>query len=306
MGSAAAPRARRRGWLAGSGAVMPLTPLQAEVLSLLAAHRSPSSHIAGATGLLMSPRAPRRSHDVDLFHDAEEEVARAFAADRTTLERHGIRVTVILSQPGFIRAEVRGRAEEILRMDWAHDSRWRFLPPVCVQDAGYVLHPVDLAVNKALALAGREEPRDFVDLLYLLERVLPLGALVWASVGKDPGLNPAMLLDLLARKGRIEQHAIDRLDLAYPFAMKEAGKRYRAALQAARAWIATRDPDEVGCLYQRPDRPLFFAPNPGDDYRIHHGAPGGVLPTLTNNTPFFADPAARAELESFFDRPIGE
>jgi hypothetical protein len=285
---------------------MPLTPLQTEVLSLLAAQRSPTSHIAGATGLLMSPRAPRRSHDVDLFHDAEEEVARVFAADRTTLEAHGIRVAVILSQPGFIRAEVRHRAGEILRMDWAHDSRWRFLPPVRVQNAGYVLHPVDLAVNKALALAGRDEPRDFVDLLYLLECVLPLGALVWASVGKDPGLNPIMLLDLLARKGRIEQREIDRLDLAHPFAMKDAGARYRAALQEARVWITTRDPEEAGCLYQRPDRPIFFAPNPGDNYRIHRGAPGGVLPTLTDNTPFFADPVARAELETFFDRPLRE
>lgn len=292
--------------MAGSEAAMPLTPLQAEVLALLATHRSPASHIAGATGLLMSPCAPRRSHDVDLFHDAEEEVARAFAADRSALEENGIRVSVLLSQPGFIRAEVRRAEGEILRMDWAHDSRWRFLPPVHVQDAGYVLHPVDLAVNKALALAGRDEPRDFVDLLYLLDRVLPLGALAWAAVGKDPGLNPAMLLDLLARKGRIEQREIDRLDLAQPFSMKDAGIRYRTALDSARAWIATRDPDEAGCLYQRPDRPLFFAPNAGDPYRIHRGAPGGILPLLADHTPFYADPAARADLESFFDRPLME
>jgi hypothetical protein len=32
------------------------------------------------------------------------------------------------------------------------------------------LHPIDLAVNKLLALAGRDEARDFLDILSLLSR----------------------------------------------------------------------------------------------------------------------------------------
>ena len=283
---------------------MPLTPLQNEVLSLLADHRNPSSHLAGATGMLMSPKTPRRSHDIDLFHDAEEDVARAFSVDRAALESAGIRVSVVLSQPGFIRAEVGRTRGEILRMDWAHDSRWRFLPPVRVQNAGFVLHPVDLAVNKVLALAGRDEARDFVDVLYLVDHVLPLGALVWAACGKDPGLNPVMLLDLLARKGRVEQREIDRLDLARPLPIGEAATRYRKALDDARAWVTTRDPTEAGCLYRRPDSALFFAPHQGESYQLQRGAPGGVLPTLADGHSLLKDPEARAVLESFFDRPV--
>jgi hypothetical protein len=47
------------------------------------------------------------------------------------------------------------------------------------------LHPIDLAVNKVLALAGRDEPRDLLDTLYQHREVLCLGALCWAACGKD-------------------------------------------------------------------------------------------------------------------------
>lgn len=284
---------------------MPLTPLQVEILALLAPHRTPSSHLAGASGLLMSSTSPRRSQDLDLFHDAEQEVARAFAADRELLEARGFRVAVTLSQPGFIRAEVgRPGIDGTVRVDWAHDSRWRFLPPVGVAGVGYVLHPVDLAVNKVLALAGRDEPRDFVDILYIIDRVLPMGALAWAAAGKDPGLNPAMLLDLLARKGRIQQHDLDRLDLARPLPAGEASAAFRAALKEGRDWMAGRPPEEAGCLYRRPDGPRFFAPSPGEACVVHRGAPGGVMPVMADGRALTADPAARAELETFFERPL--
>jgi hypothetical protein len=46
---------------------------------------------------------------------------------------------------------------------------------------GLLLHPIDLAVNKVLALAGRDEPRDFVDILFVHKTVLQLGGLNWAA-----------------------------------------------------------------------------------------------------------------------------
>ena len=82
------------------------------------------------------------------------------------------------------------RGQQATRIDWAHDSAWRFVPPVRDAAGGYVLHRVDLAINKVVALAGRDEPRDFVDFLHVNEAVLPLGAVVWAAAGKDPGFTP--------------------------------------------------------------------------------------------------------------------
>ena len=49
---------------------------------------------------------------------------------------------------------------------------------------GYLLHPVDLATNKVMAATGRREPRDLVDWVTVHDRILPLGAVVWAAVGK--------------------------------------------------------------------------------------------------------------------------
>jgi len=179
---------------------MPLTEAQRVILGLLAENRSEESHLAGAAGIHMAGGSPRRSVGFDLFHDREQAVAEAFEMDRRVLEGRGIDLRIELSQPGFIRVMVTAPGHDALRVDWAHDSIWRFLPPVKIKGAGYVLHPVDLAVNKVLALAGRDEPRDFVDVVYLHRRVLPLGALCWAACGKDRGLNPVMLLDLLSRK----------------------------------------------------------------------------------------------------------
>ena len=43
---------------------------------------------------------------------------------------------------------------------------------------GYVLHPVDLAMNKVMAATGRREVRDLVDLVMIHHSILPLGAVI--------------------------------------------------------------------------------------------------------------------------------
>ena len=81
---------------------MPLTPFQASALRLIATNRSPDSHLAGASAILAAPASPRFSGDIDLFHDSEEAVARAYGMDAKILEANGYRVRTLLSQPGFI------------------------------------------------------------------------------------------------------------------------------------------------------------------------------------------------------------
>ena len=58
------------------------------------------------------------------------------------------------------------KGQDSTKVDWAHDAAWRFLPPLPHPIAGYLLHPIDLAVNKLLALVGRDEPRDFLDIMF--------------------------------------------------------------------------------------------------------------------------------------------
>lgn len=264
---------------------MPLTTFQRQLLAVLSAEPSDDlGYLAGGAALHFEPNSTRFSRDLDFFHDSVERVAAAFARDSARVEAAGYTLDVILSQPGFVRAIVT-LGTESTRVDWAHDSAWRFMPLVRDQLGGLLLHPVDLAINKVLALVGRDEPRDFVDVLFVHDRVLPLGALCWAAVGKDPGLTPLSLLELLKRQGRYRPEDFSRLDLREPFDLVAANESWRAALQGAEVFCGTRPPAEIGCLYWSLSQEKFVMPLPvasTTDIVTHFGAPGGVLPSVAS------------------------
>lgn len=278
--------------MGGRETSVPLTDFQRKLLALLAPTRAPDSYLAGGAALHFQPSSTRYSRDLDFFHDSEERVAEAFATDRAILEAGGYEVEVLMSQPGSIRAIVR-RDGEATQVDWAHDSAWRFMPPVKDELGGFLLHEIDLAVNKVLTLAGRNEVRDFVDILYIQERILPLGALVWAAVGKDPGFTPESLLEQLRRRGRYRPEEVARLDLVEPLDLVEAKQTWLAALEQAESFVRTRPVEELGCLYYSPADERFVAPGSehlvapegagvgADDVVPHFGRPGGVLPQVS-------------------------
>lgn len=265
---------------------MPLTELQREILATLAPSRSDEGYLAGGAALHVSPNSTRYSHDLDFFHDSSQRVAEAYQKDVTLLEEADFGVEIVFSQPGFIRAIV-SRDEESTQIDWAHDSAWRFMPLVQDELGGLLLHEVDLAVNKTLAFAGRDEARDVVDMDYILQNILALGPLVWAAVGKDPGFSPDSLLEQLRRAGRFRGEDIERLHLARPFDLQAAKQRWLEAIEDASEFVAGRPADEVGCLYFSTERKRFEAPAPDRSLEEqglvpHFGRPGGVLPVPTD------------------------
>jgi len=263
---------------------VPLTEFQEVVARLLATNRSPDSYLAGGAALHIEPNSKRYSNDLDYFQDSEQRVASAFASDQRLLLEAGYSVEVVLQQPGFVRALAR-REGGATKIDWAHDSAWRFLPPVKSQRAGYTLHPVDLAINKVLALVGRDEPRDYLDVHDAMSRILPLGALCWAASGKDPGYTPPLLLELLRRRGKYRPEDFARLALTGPVDLPALKRGWLAALDAAERFFATRERDEIGCLYYAPAAATFVEPAPGQDVVPHYGRPGGVLPVLSPEVP---------------------
>ncbi len=171
---------------------MPLAKIQTDILRLLAAHRDPESYVAGSTPL--NANAARFSDDIDVFHDREERVARAAVEDGAVLEANGYDLQWLRREPALY-AVLAGTDGETTRLEWAVDADFRFFPTVRDQTFGYVLHPVDLAANKVMAAAGRHEARDIVDLLTVHDRFLPLGAVVWAAVGKALGFTPEGLIN---------------------------------------------------------------------------------------------------------------
>jgi len=264
---------------------VPLTAFQRSILAELAKVPTEDRYLAGGAALHFSPQSTRYSDDLDFFHDSEQRVAAAFSQDRATLDEAGFDLDVELSLPGFVRAVVT-KGDDATRVDWAHDSAWRFMPLVRDEFGGLLLHPVDLAVNKLLALAGRDEPRDFVDILFAHREILAIAGLAWAAVGKDPGLSPGSLLELLKRHGRYRPEDFERLRLARAFDLPEAKQQWLDALRDAGSFARSRPPAEIGCLYYSGelDRFVIPAPDVGLDAQgvvAHYGRPGGVVPRPT-------------------------
>jgi hypothetical protein len=261
---------------------VPLTDFQSSLAARLSANRTFDSYLAGGAAILIEPNTTRYSNDLDYFHDSERRVAEAFAADRALLEIGGYALRVDVSYPGYVRAVV-SHGDHSTKVEWAHDSSWRFLPTVRHERFGFVLHPVDLAVNKVLALAGRDEPRDLLDTLYQHRQVLCLGALCWAACGKDPGFTPLSLLDLLRRRGRVREEDLARLALAVPIELPELKGEWLAALESVEEFVSSRPGEEIGCLYYSASRRAFVDPRQTCDAVAHYGRPGGVLPAIRDD-----------------------
>lgn len=262
---------------------MPLSALQAEVLRRIAANRSPDSYVAGAAVLHRAATTPRFSLDLDLFHDVEERVAQSAETDAATLRAAGYDLAWLLRTPSFHRALI-AVSEEQLKIEWAQDSAFRFYPVLQDHRFGYRLHDADAAANKVLALAGRSEVRDFVDVLHLDGTYLSLGAMAWAACGKDPGFTPQFLLDHAGRHSAYTQGDLDRLSLREPLDLKVLKRRWLAALEAAHSLVAALPPEEVGCLYLGPDQSPA-TPDPTSaafaSMARHRGCVRGAWPTVS-------------------------
>ena len=260
---------------------MPLTAFQAEIVRLIRTNRTPDSYLAGGAAIHLEPNTVRYSHDLDYFHDTPERVASAYEADRRCLVGEGFEVELKLQQRGFSRAIVR-RGEEATKIEWAYDSAWRFLPVIEDPVVGFRLHPIDLAINKLLALVGRDKARDFIDIMQMHRSTLVLGALCWAATGKDPGLAPGILMSLLRRRGRYRPEEFEAVELTEPIDLPTLKVEWLDALDAAEAFVAARPTEEMGCLYWSAARGCFVDPDASgiSDAVPHFGRPGGVLPSV--------------------------
>jgi hypothetical protein len=169
---------------------VPLSDLQREILRTLAVQRNPESYVAGSTPLHRD--GPRFSGDIDIFHHREERAAAAAAEDAAILKAAGFAVEWLRQEPGIHAAAVQRRGAST-KLEWVRDSDFRFYPAEPDELFGYMLHLVDIATNKALAAAGRQAPRDALDLLYVHEQHLPLGAVIWLRSAKTPAIRPRVL-----------------------------------------------------------------------------------------------------------------
>jgi hypothetical protein len=160
------------------------------------------------------------------------------------------------------------------------DSDYRYFPTIPDAMFGYVLHPVDLALNKVAAAAGRRALRDIVDLVAIHETILPLGALVWAVVEKSPGFSPGSLVEEIRRNSVHPAEDWRRLESAEPIDPAATLAKLRAALDAAEAFVARMPSDKAGLLFLSPAGEVV-QPDPDriGDYVTHAGRRRGHWPS---------------------------
>lgn len=271
---------------------MALSDLQRIVCRLLAANRisSGESYVADGAALNELIGASRLSRDVDLFHDTSEALEASWRADRELLEKNGFAVRILRERAGLIEAEI-DDGTDLARLEWARDSAFRFFPLQQHEDLGLTLHPFDLATNKVLAMVGRLEVRDWVDVIASDERVQPLGYLAWAASGKDPGFGPGAILETAARTSRYSAEEVSQL--AFVGEAPDAGDLSRAwhrMLRAARETIDLLPPDEAGTCVLSIDGGLLLAgPNElatvleAGHVHFHRGSIRGALPRLMDS-----------------------
>lgn len=237
---------------------MAITSFQSGILKLLAARRREmgESYVAGGVALNQWLSTPRQSRDIDLFHDTAEALAASWAGDRALLTANGYDVQTLREALSFVEARVRRDGDHTI-IQWARDSAFRFFPLIADELMGLTLHPFDLATNKILALAGRLEPRDWIDVVNCDQQIQPFGLMVWAACGKDPGFNPKSLL-AAASRSHYSQAEIDTLDFEGPPPnAKIVGAGWHEILHTARRIIELLPPEEAGKCVATPTHHLF-------------------------------------------------
>jgi hypothetical protein len=267
---------------------MAVTKFQSAILRLLADRRKAlgESYVAGGVALNQLIASGRLSRDIDLFHDTEAALASSWAGDRELLRSNDYDVQVLREAPSFVEARVVREGGHTL-MQWARDSAYRFFPLMTDEILGLTLHPFDLATNKVLAMAGRLEPRDWIDVIHCDGQIQGLGYLVWAACGKDPGFNPDSLL-ADASRAHYSQAEIDTLDFNGPLPdARVLGKQWHEMLSLARQIVKCLPADEIGtCVVSlsgelfKGDADFLLKELKNQVVRFHAGRIGGSWPIL--------------------------
>ena len=245
-------------------------------MKLISKSRSPESFVAG--GVPINLDGPRFSADIDIFHDRPETLKHTAAADIAELERHGMKVDVFRNFPGIISADITIDGQTT-KLEWAADSDFRYFPAIPDPLFGYALHPVDLAVNKIMAAAGRRMVRDTVDLVTLHERCLSIGAIAIAAVVVAPGFTPESLLAEVSRNARYPVEDFKDIDSVNPVDPGEILNKLRAALAAAMEFVMKVPSDKIGRVFLLEGKPVEPDLSRLDLYQEHEPMRRGHWPS---------------------------
>ncbi len=164
-----------------------ISDLQKEVLlSFSDLMDSDNFYLTGGTALAEFYIGHRKSFDLDLF-TSEKGLILPFSRVVEEELREKFSLNVVRRFGTFAEFEV-GRVEERIKVQLAYDSPFRFEKPADSNLGVKVNDYKDLIVDKFLAFFGRIEPRDAIDLFFILNKE-DFWELTKLAPKKDPGFD---------------------------------------------------------------------------------------------------------------------
>ncbi|BAS26717.1 nucleotidyl transferase AbiEii/AbiGii toxin family protein [Limnochorda pilosa] len=183
-----------------------LSPFQERLARLfLSMPEAQDFALAGGAALVFRNDVSRQTQDLDFFTPVVEEVPAVFHRFAELLAEVGLDFQVIHASPSFARLRVREPAGEEALVDIGYD--YRLMEPG-ETPIGRVLQVEELAADKLLALFGRAEARDFVDVYVLAARFGIDAMMSWARQ-KDPGFDPHVLAVMIGHLDRLRREEFD-------------------------------------------------------------------------------------------------
>jgi hypothetical protein len=118
--------------------------------------------------------------------------------------RLDLEITFTRTLGTFLEAFITSPDGERVEFDFAQDSPYRLEPTRLDPDLDFwVDNPTDIACNKLSALFDRAEPKDFVDVYFVVQELLPFDRLLSLARQKHVGMDDYWLAMALAQVRQI-------------------------------------------------------------------------------------------------------
>jgi hypothetical protein len=190
-----------------------ITTGQKEILKVL--NEVPDAehfYLTGGTALSEFYLGHRLSYDLDIFTNEDGLVGIFTRSVERRFQEVSFDFDVLRRFENFVEMVVKS-SDESVRIHFGYDTPYRFGEPISME-LFKVNDYIDLVVDKFLAYYGRAEPRDAIDLYFILENE-NFYEIAELAKKKDPGFDPYWMAVALRKSesfpDEIERWPVDML-----------------------------------------------------------------------------------------------
>lgn len=183
-----------------------LTPFQKRILKAIG-HSPLSSvfYLTGGTTLAAYYLQHRFSEDLDFFTDSQEAVTGVTTLISDVAQVLEAEIDITRTFPTFVECFLQDVLGERVKMDFAFDTPFRLLPTQIDQQFEiHIDNVTDISCNKLSALFGRAEAKDFVDVYFICQELMPFSELYPLAQQKHVGMTNYWLAQAMRSVKRIQ------------------------------------------------------------------------------------------------------